>query len=171
MNEGIIERVTRRSNRNLLIISAAGLVLVAVLTVLNVRYFYNFFLGPFDAAPDDLISSPSASAPQNYWVNIRGEELLNTGIQYVTTHESGSETVNASYYALVLGERLLLVKLEGNLVADTLDPNLTGWLAEISGEERTEILQSIEEEVPELATFPIAAGAAPVSARMTFTFS
>ena len=151
MDESIIQRVTRRSNRNLFILSLSGLVLVVVLAVLNVRYFYNFFLGPFDVSPDELISAPSASTPQNYWVNVSGTELLNTGIQYVTTQDSGSETVNASYYALVLGERLLLVKLEGNLVADTLDPNLTGWLAEISGEEQTEILQSISEEVPELA--------------------
>ncbi len=150
MNESIVQRVTRRSNRNLLILSLSGLTLVVVLGVLNVRYFYNFFLGPFDADPDGLITLPSASDPQNYWVNISGEELLNTGIQYVTTHESGSETVESSYYALVLGERLLLVKLEGNLVADTLDPHLSGWLANISAEEKTEILQAMETEVPGL---------------------
>ena len=150
MNESIIQRVTRRSNRQLLALSLLGLVLAAGLGILNLRYFYNFFLGPFEATPDEIISASSAAAPQNYWVNIRGEELLNTGIQYVTTRDSGEETVDASYYALLLGERLLLVKLEGNLAADTLDPYLTGWLENISGEEKTEILQEIETEVPEL---------------------
>src|SRR5262249_51139991 len=54
------------------------------------------------------------SAAPRYFVHVAGSKAIDTGIQQITTRTShGVETsrsVSAAYYALVVGDRLLIVK-------------------------------------------------------------
>jgi hypothetical protein len=150
MNENIIQKVIGRSNLNRILLCILGIVIVFGLAALNTRYFYNFFGGPFNAVPADLIAARSASDPQKYWLQVTGEQLINTGVQSITTSKSGTKTVNTTYFALVLDKRLMLVEIDGDQQADTMPPSLTGWLEDITNDEKTKIIQDIETEYPDL---------------------
>lgn len=146
MLEGIVTKAIRRSNRTLLAVSIIGILIVFALAALNLRYFYNFFLGPFPVTQEELAGYSDAGQPQRYWVTVSGEEIYDTGYQYVN-EENGKETVENSYLALPQSDRLLLVKVPGEAVEQT---TFTGWLEEITDEEYQEVVQKIEAEVPEL---------------------
>jgi hypothetical protein len=150
MNDSIIQKVIGRSNLNRILLCILGIVVVFGLGALNIRYFYNFLWGPFNAVPADLIAARSASDPQKYWLQVTGKQMINTGVQSVSTSKSGTKTVNTTYFALLLDKRLVLVEIDGDQQSDTLPPNLTGWLEDISKDEQTEIIQEIETEEPGL---------------------
>jgi len=147
MNESMVTKAVRRSNTTLLAICLVGLLIIGALAVLNLRYFYNFFFGPFDVTAEELIAVNDPKAPQKYWVRITGEEILDTGIQYVETSDSGRETVEFSYQALALGDRLLLVKQPGEPVEDV---TLRGSLEKFTSEEQTEIIDDLVADEPML---------------------
>jgi hypothetical protein len=67
---------------------------------------------------------------------------------YVSTSKSGTKTVDASYYAMVLEKRLLLVKLAGSPAGTEPLPSQTGWLADINADENKKIIQELETEEP-----------------------
>lgn len=145
MNESMITKAVRRSNTTLLVVCGIGLLVLAVLAVLNLRYFYNFALGPFDVTGEELVSVTDPKAPQEYWVRVTGEEIYDTGVQYIETSDSGKETVEYSYLALALGDRLLLVKQPGEPV-ETL--TLRGSLEKIGADEQSEIIDDMVAEEP-----------------------
>ncbi len=145
MNESMITKAVRRSNTTLLVVCVIGLLIVGALAVLNLRYFYNFAMGPFDVTADELIAITDPKAPQEYWVRVTGDEIYDTGIQYVETSDSGRETVEFSYQALALGDRLLLVKQPGEPVEDL---TLRGSLEKINAEEQSEIIDDLVAEEP-----------------------
>ncbi len=146
MLEGIVTQAIRRSNRFILTSSILGILILLGISLLNVRYFYNFFLGPVPVAADELTGYSDAGQPQRYWLTVSGEEVYDTGIQYVS-EDNGKETVENSYLTLVQNDRLLLVKVPGEAVEQT---TFTGWLQEISAEENREIIQQLETDNPEL---------------------
>jgi hypothetical protein len=79
------------------------------------KYFYNFFKGPSDIEVNSLSLINNPESLLRYFVTIKGEDSLDTGLQDVerTESQSGvvqSETVKAEYAILVLGKRLLIVK-------------------------------------------------------------
>ncbi len=148
MNEGLILTTVRRSNNFVLRLSAAALCIVVALIAYNYNFIYNFIAGPFEVNNTSLVSAPTLRQFQKYWINISGDELLDTGMQYVSTSKNNVETVEASYLALGLGNRLLLVRMPGNPASETLSPKLTGWLSEISSEENTEVIQKLEQDAP-----------------------
>ncbi len=147
MNEGLIQKTVRRSNLILLVLSLLGFAIVAGLALFNANFIYNFILGPFEADRAALVNAPSAAQFQKYWINISGDELGDTGVQYVTTSHN-VETVEASYLALALQDRLLLVRMPGEQNVETLTPTLTGWLSPISSEENAEVILSLEKDYP-----------------------
>ncbi len=147
MNEGLIHKTVQRSNIMLLGLSLLGLAIVGGLVLFNLNFIYNFILGPFEADNTALVNATSASAVQKYWIKISGDEILETGMDYVSTSHN-VETVEASYLALALGERLLLVKMPGEQYSETLNPSLTGWLSPISADENKEVLLKLEQDVP-----------------------
>ena len=150
MQASLLSKAINRSNLTLLLVCAAGLLIVALAFVLNLRYLYNFLAGPFDAAPADLAAVTDPGKPLKYWLRVSGEKIVDTGVQYVSTSNSGTESVDASYYALLINRRLLIVKLNGSADTKNLSPNLTGWLEKITPEEDREIIQSLISEQPGL---------------------
>ncbi len=144
-NEGLIQKTIQRSNRTLLLLSIGGFLIVAGLFIYNINFLYNFVFGPFDVESTALEAATSASAFQKYWVNVSGQEVLDVGAQYVSK-SYGKETVEASYVALGLTERLLLVKVPGSPAIESLSSSQTGWLNAINSDEQKEIIQSIENQ-------------------------
>jgi len=112
-------------------VTAWALVLgcIILLAIVEGRYITNFILGPFDLGPSDLDSIRDVSDAPHYFARVTGSKAIDTGIQHVTIRKRGGvetgRSVSGAYYALVVGERLLVVKsgagplltLEGKLTA------------------------------------------------------
>ena len=78
------------------------------------RYVSNFLKGPFELGAPELDAITDVSTTPRYFVSVTGSKAIDTGIQQVTTRKhAGVETsrsVSAAYYALVVGDRFLIVK-------------------------------------------------------------
>ena len=77
------------------------------------RYISNFVRGPFDVGQAELDTIEDVSAAPRYFVRVTGSRLIDTGVQQIRTKKrAGEETSRpvATYYALVVGDRLLIVK-------------------------------------------------------------
>ena len=95
------------------------------------RYISNFLSGPFDFAQAELDSIDDVAAAPRYFVRVTGSRALDTGIQQMSTKKRGGvEKVTASYYALVVGERLLVVK-RSHGAATTAVGDLNGMPADL----------------------------------------
>jgi hypothetical protein len=147
MNNSLVHSTIRRSNRNQLILCAVGALLLVGLAALNIRYFYNFFFGPFPADRQALLATTDAGALRQYFVKISGDQVLDTGAQEVSRNtRSGSERVTASFMALLLDDRFLIVKAQDD--KETTD--FTGYLEAVPSDVQTEIIADIEREVPDV---------------------
>ncbi len=147
MNNSLVHSTIRRSNRNQLILCAVGALLLVGLAALNTRYFYNFFFGPFPADRQALLATTDAGALRQYFVKISGDQVLDTGAQEVSRNtKTGSEHVTASFMALLLDDRFLIVKAQD----DTKTTDFTGYLEPVSSDVSTEIIADIEREVPDV---------------------
>lgn len=151
MEDSLIQKTISRSNRSLLLLCALGIAAVFLLVALNFRYFYNFFLGPVDITDSELSSFTSATEPQRYWLNVNGYGMVNTGIQLISTSDSGRETVEATYFAMILEKNILLVEQKGDILTDTLPGQQTGWLTKLSSEESEQIVSALEQDEPSIA--------------------
>jgi hypothetical protein len=149
--EGLIHKTVQRSNRTILLLGVLAILATAALFALSYRYFYNFALGPFDVSAAELLPLQAGDRPLKYWVRVSGSDLLDTGMQYVTTSDSGTETIEHSYLALVLEDRLLVVKHAGALPSLPMTPTVTGWISQLSDEEKVEVIQAVEKDVPQVA--------------------
>jgi hypothetical protein len=116
MESWIAKMCRRRVRRQIL---AWALILLAGIAFLlfNGRYARNFVEGPYKLAPNELAQITDAETTHRYFVSVVGEKVLDTGIQEVTTTtrngvKEGSQ-VSAGYYALVVGDRFLIVKSAG----------------------------------------------------------
>jgi hypothetical protein len=86
---------------------AAGAILFALV---QHRYISNFISGPFDVGQAELDAIDHVTATPRYFVRVTGSKTFDTGVQQVRSKKRGGEEVSAAYYALVVGERLLVVK-------------------------------------------------------------
>jgi Family of unknown function (DUF6709) len=78
------------------------------------RYVVNFVGGPYPLSAADLGAIAHVAEAPRYFARVAGSRVLDTGLQEVTVSESnGVETdrsVSAGYYALVVGDKLLVCK-------------------------------------------------------------
>jgi hypothetical protein len=147
MNNSLVHSTIRRSNRNQLILCAVGAFLLVGLAALNIRYFYNFFFGPFPADRQMLLAATDVGTLRQYFVKISGDQVLDTGAQEVSRNtKTGSERVTASFMALLLDDQFLIVKAPDDKETTTF----TGYLEAMPSDVRTEIIADIEREVPEV---------------------
>jgi hypothetical protein len=100
------------------------------------RYLANFFGGPYSLGAADLDSIPNIAEAPRYFARVTGSKVLDTGIQELTIHQkNGVETgrsVSAGYYALVVGDRLLVCKSRSGSRA-TFEGELTAMPLELEG--------------------------------------
>ena len=80
----------------------------------NGRYVRNFARGPFALQPAALAQISDIETAPEYFVSVESDKILDTGIQEVTTTTRNgvkeSSRVSGGYYAVVLGDRFLIVK-------------------------------------------------------------
>jgi len=147
MAEGFVQKTIRRSNLGSLVLSAIGILIILALAASLSRYFFNFFKGPFAINQDELVSLEKPEDELNYYYTVQGEEALDTGFQYVITHDNGSESVEHYYFALPVLDRLLLVRTSAPDLLDTY----TGTLMTIPNLEQANVITEIVNETPGLA--------------------
>jgi hypothetical protein len=121
----------------------ALLTLLALLTVgVNSRYVNNFMRGPFPTTPEQLDAISDAGRADRFYIRVNGSRTIDTGIQQITTttrdgvKESGR--VTAGYFAVLVGNRFLIVK-------NPSPPNgiVEGELKTLPSELRTELSASL----------------------------
>jgi hypothetical protein len=146
MTTGFVHPIIRRSNRNQLIFCTVIALLLIGLAAFNARYLYNFFAGPLKIDRQTLLDTTNPAALQRYWVTIEGDDVADTGFTQVRRSDSGSESTTASYKALLLDQRVLLVKD----YASTSDTTFTGYIEPLPDDARTRIIGDIEQDAPKL---------------------
>src|SRR5262249_37559932 len=88
------------------------IVVTGLLIVTQTRYLKNFFGGPYFLSEADLAAVSDVDQAPRYFVSVHGEKVASTGLQMIKT-ENGVQEVEATYYALSVGDHLLVCKAEG----------------------------------------------------------
>lgn len=92
----------------------ALLVAMAIHPVLRPGYFRNFLEGPYELCPADLDAISDVKTAPRYFVRVTGSKAIFTGVEEIEVRKRGgvetSRSVSARYYALVVGDRLLVCK-------------------------------------------------------------
>lgn len=140
-------RAVQISNRNLLIfVLAAFAVLAALVALSSGPYWLQRLSGPQALDLAGLTALTEAELPR-YSVAVTGEEMLDTGYEEYTTEDGRRTSTDAYYGALVLGERLLIVR-HPQVIQENFT-ELQGALMMPSGIP-AEIIAEIIKEVPEV---------------------
>src|SRR5713101_1734535 len=144
MWDNFITRQIRRTNRNLLITGVIFLAGVAALGGAYRRYLYNFAFGPFSIPSSELTSISNPDDPRKYFLRVQGDKVLDTGM-YLEVQDS-SKKVTAKFYALAIGDRLLVVKAP----PDNKQVSYMGALVAVPYELRTGFIPRMEAKYPNL---------------------
>jgi hypothetical protein len=109
-----IERTARQKSIGQVVLFLVVTAIVAWIFLANSAYMKVFFKGPPQATAADLDAAENAINDQlpiaTPYVTIAGNEVLNTGVEEVTTYEGIIKNVSAGYYALRVNDRILIVK-------------------------------------------------------------
>jgi len=109
-----IERTARQKAISTIALFLAVTAIVTFIYAENGAYMKVFFKGPPPATAADLDAAQNADNGNQPiatpYVTITGDKLLNTGVQEVTTYDGVIKNVSAGYYALAVGNRILIVK-------------------------------------------------------------
>jgi hypothetical protein len=109
-----IERTARQKAVSTVVLFCVVTAIVAWIYAENSAYVKVFFKGPPVATAADLDAAQNADSSNRPiatpYVTITGDKVLNTGVQEVTTYEGVIKNVSAGYYALQVGDRILIVK-------------------------------------------------------------
>lgn len=93
---------------------ALALGCIVLFSIAQHRYITNFIMGPFDLGQPELDSISDVSTAPRYFARVTGSKAIDTGIQNITVRKRGgvetSRSVSGAYYALVVGDQLLVVK-------------------------------------------------------------
>jgi hypothetical protein len=124
-----IERTARQRSVWQVAVFLLVTVIVLSLFALNASYWGPFFQGPtaVDAASLDVAETAAnnfAPIPTPF-ATVTGEKVVNTGAQEVTTYNFIISRVSAGYYALKVGDKVLIVKSPKppeTIVTGALDP-------------------------------------------------
>jgi hypothetical protein len=109
-----IEQTARKKSMGQVLLFLAITAIVAWIFAENSAYWKVFFQGPPPATAADLDAAERADNNQlpipTPYATIAGDKVLSTGVEEVTTYEGVIKHVSAGYYALKVGDRILLVK-------------------------------------------------------------
>lgn len=109
-----IERTARQKSTGQVALFLVVTAIVAWIFAENSAYMKVFFKGPPPATAADLDAAEKADTNAQPittpYVTITGDKVLNTGVQEVTTYDGIIKNVSAGYYALEVGNRILIVK-------------------------------------------------------------
>ncbi|HUW97341.1 MAG TPA: hypothetical protein VMV40_00670 [Acidiferrobacter sp.] len=109
-----IERAARKRSMGQIVLFLLVTGIVAMLLALNGPYWKAFFHDPVRIGTPGL--EAAARASNSYqpittpFVTVTGDKVVNTGVTEVTTYDELISHVSAGYYALRVGNRILIVK-------------------------------------------------------------
>ena len=146
MLDNFVESTIRRLNIRTLLISLAGLLVVFAGLAINTRYLYNMFLGPFPLERNKLLTLSNTGDLFQYYVTVQGDDHGDTGFTYVSTSDSGTETIEYYYHALLFGRRVLLVKSKSAEIQN----EQIGALVNLTPDIQKDLIDKLEQEIPEL---------------------
>ncbi|HTX79973.1 MAG TPA: DUF6709 family protein [Longilinea sp.] len=149
MIDGFVEQQIRRNNRSQILWALFILAVVIGAFVIAGDYYYNFFFGPFKVSSAQVISYQAGNLPRQYYVTVTGREVEDTGYDMYHTDNSGNKTTDASYMALLVSNRLLLVKVPPAAL-QTATATMTGALVDLPSDEQTYVIQNLESEYPNI---------------------
>jgi hypothetical protein len=134
-----------RASRGRIIRALLGIALIAAALIAGQRYIYNFFAGPFPADIDALSAVSGPGELSRYYLSVEGDEVYKTGF-YLEKKTDGVVTGRSNYYALALGDRLLLVETP----ATSPRTSFTGYLEQPRSDVQREVIADIESRDPSL---------------------
>jgi hypothetical protein len=109
-----IERTARQKSIGQVVLFLVVTAIVVWICAENRAYLKVFFKGPPPATAADLDAAQNADSSNQPiatpYVTITDDKVLNTGVQEITTYEGVIKNVSAGYYALQVGDRILIVK-------------------------------------------------------------
>jgi hypothetical protein len=109
-----IERMFRRECIRRLSAWAAVVLLTALVLTANLRYARNFLYGPFPTTGHEFSKITAPNTAEKYFVKVTGSNVVDTGLQEIEVESRNgveeNRRVSAGYYALVVGNRYLIVK-------------------------------------------------------------
>jgi hypothetical protein len=145
LHGSFLDRQIQRTNRNLLLVALVLIVGVVGWAVAGRRYFYNFFAGPFDISPAQLVSIEQPDAQLRYFVKVTGDDFSDTGVQEVERQsDTGVQTVKAKFSILLLARHLLIIKSDPNESGRSFQ----GELSEIPSDVRSNVVSPLVERYP-----------------------
>ncbi len=108
-----IERTARRKSIGQVVLFLVVTAIVLGIYAENGAYMKVFLKGPPAATAADLDAAETATNNTQPiatpYVTITGDKVLNTGVEEITTYEGVIKHVSAGYYALQVGDRVLIV--------------------------------------------------------------
>jgi hypothetical protein len=109
-----IIRLCRETSRRQVIAWAFALTAGVLFLIANARYVVNFIRGPYALRATELAQISDPETTPHYFISVHADKVLDTGIQEITTTtENGVKQgsyVSAGYYAVLVGDRYLIVK-------------------------------------------------------------
>jgi hypothetical protein len=154
-----------RTNRNLLLVSLVLFGIFAVVVFFSARYLRNLAAGPRPISVSELAAIKDPSTIDRYYVTVTAEDVLNTGIELVTTSRRRgveSKSTDAGFYLIKVGDNVLLLEQAD---AEDTSGKLTfnGTLEQIPADEQRDILNYLFLRTPELKerTLPFKLDARP----------
>lgn len=140
-----VAQTIARASRGRIARAAIVIALIVIALIAGRRYLYNFFAGPFPADIDALVAASGPDDIERYYITIEGERAYKTGF-YLEQKTDGIVTGRKNYYALAIGDRLLLVETP----AATPRTRFTGYLERPRSDVRREVIADIEGRDPSL---------------------
>jgi hypothetical protein len=134
-----VAQTIARASRGRLIRAIIGIALVAVTLIAGYRYLYNFALGPFPADVDAIAAAGEPGDLLRYYLTIEGDKTYDTGF-YLEKTTDGIVTGRSNYYALAVGDRLLLIETP----LDRLRTSFTGYLELPRSDVAQQVIADIE---------------------------
>ncbi len=151
LRDTFVIRQIRRCNRNLLLVNATILAVIVLIGGSQWKYFYNFFFGPFAIDRQTLIAAGNPESLFKYFVTVRPDELVPTGVKDIERETSASgttarQTIRADYYVARLNQKLMLVRTDPGAVGQ----QVSGRVVPVNGDALNAILAPLEKDQPDL---------------------
>jgi hypothetical protein len=109
-----IERTARQKSIGQVALFLVVTAIVVWICAANSAYLKVFFKGPPPATVADLDAAQNADSSNQPiatpYVTVTGDKVLNAGVEEVTTTDGVIKNVSAGFYALRVGDRILIVK-------------------------------------------------------------
>ena len=147
-----IQHNVRRGTRNLFIASILLLAFIAGVVALNKRYLYNVVFGPFRADNTALSALTNVKELDQYYVTVKGDQVVDTGIDEYMSVVSKGEKKNSPAMA-----HFVMLGVNGHQLFVRVPPEDDMTVSEYSGSlqplpvsVQEEVVSPVMREVPEL---------------------